>query len=180
MFLEPVSLNVFLGPSYLIFYILLRRNIFPFRRLKEKFPEVKLDDMAKKFKFNIHIHEKQRQSSNSEPILKSATTFEMTANFITKNPNTPTRNLTLIIDFNIILSNDQAQTEKIGFCDTVILIKDKSYLKSYFCTKTESCKYSTRNIKDLRKHEKTCSSETNYKYREKSFGNPKNISIHEL
>ena len=98
MFLEPVSLNVFLGPSYLIFYILLRRNIFPFRRLKKKFPEVKLDDMAKKFKFNIHIHEKQRQSSNSEPILKSATTFEMTANFITKNPNTPTRNLTLIID----------------------------------------------------------------------------------
>ena len=73
------------------------------------------------------------------------------------------------------MSNDQAQTEKIGFCDTVILIKDKSYLKSYFCTKTESCKYSSRNIKDLRKHEKTCSSETNYKYREKSFGNPKNI-----
>lgn len=78
-------------------------------------------------------------------------------------------------DFNVILSDDQAKNMKVKLSDTVILITDKSYLRKYFCTKNDSCGYTTRNLYDLNKHMKTCTDQTHFSYKEKEFGNPRDI-----
>ena len=77
-------------------------------------------------------------------------------------------------DFAFILNDVQAKNEKFDIFEEIILIIDPSYLKSYPC-KNDFCGYSTRNIFNLRKHEKSCTDQTIFKYREVEFGNPRDI-----
>ena len=81
---------------------------------------------------------------------------------------------TLKADFSFILTDAQAKAEKFGIFDEIILIKDSSYLKKYFC-KNDFCGYTTRNLFDLRKHEKFCTDQTKFNYKEREFGNPRDI-----
>ena len=77
-------------------------------------------------------------------------------------------------DYTFILSNEEAKSEKFQIFEEMILITDSSYLKSYSC-KNDFCGYSSRNIFDLRKHEKSCSDQTKFQYKEREFGNPRDI-----
>ena len=75
----------------------------------------------------------------------------------------------------IIITDKMATEEKIFFSDKIVEIIDDSYLRPYFCKVSPKCGFTTRNRTDLTRHERTCSEETLYYYKEVEYGNPRGM-----
>ena len=74
--------------------------------------------------------------------------------------------------YKIIISRQSANNFKIPLEEKIFVCK--SYLQTFYCKVSLGCGYSSRNKGKLTRHEKTCSSETKFKYvqkRYKSFSN---------
>ena len=57
----------------------------------------------------------------------------------------------------------------------MLVVLDDSYVKPYICSITEGCRFTSKDIWKLKRHEKTCTKETKISYRQKIFGNQEDI-----
>ena len=69
--------------------------------------------------------------------------------------------------FKIIISKESAENSKISLEEKVFICK--SYLQTFYCKASLGCGYSSRNKAQVTRHEKTCSSETKFKYVQKRY-----------
>ena len=77
----------------------------------------------------------------------------------------------------IIINDKMASEEKIFFSDKIVEIIDDSYLRPYFCKVSPKCGFTTRKLTDLKRHEKNCSEETLYYYKEVEYGDPRDVRL---
>lgn len=55
--------------------------------------------------------------------------------------------------------------------DEIQVVLDVSYVQYYKCTKTAGCRYECRNKWKLDRHEKTCTKDSQFRYKQKCYGN---------
>ena len=59
--------------------------------------------------------------------------------------------------------------------DEMQVVLDESYVQSSTCSKSEKCRFETRNKHKLDRHEKACSDKTVIRYKQKCFGNQNTV-----
>jgi len=71
---------------------------------------------------------------------------------------------------NVIISKEEKEQERINMNNDIQLVLDPTYLSLYWCSKTDSCIYSTNQKSNLVRHEFTCTDQTKMCYKEVTFG----------
>lgn len=75
---------------------------------------------------------------------------------------------------HFIIKLELLHREYIHIHDEMQVVLDKSYVQPYTCSKSEKCRFETRNKSKLDRHEKACSDKTVIRYKQKCFGNQTN------
>jgi len=74
---------------------------------------------------------------------------------------------------HFIITSEHNSRELIKIYDPVKFVTDPSYVLQYTCDATEKCLYQSRNLTHVRNHEKICTDQTIYTYKQKRYGNEK-------